>query len=608
MPTDSTPAPFDAVAFLQHVSGRPGVYVFRDANDKILYVGKAKNLKKRLTSYFRKSALPTRTMLMVSKINNVTTHRTHTETEALLLENNLIKKHRPHYNVLLKDDKSYPYIRLITNTRSPWLKRYRGSRSRPGRYFGPFPNGGAVRETLNLLERVFRLRQCAETVFRHRSRPCLQYQIKRCSAPCVGRISDDAYQDDVRQAIAFLEGRDQSLVAELGIKMDHASEKLNFEAAALYRDRIAMLQKIQETQYVSGATGDADVIAVSIEGGFACFYVGHIRHGRNLGGRYHIEKNHLQWQAPQLLRAFVPQHYLGKSIPEEILLSSPIDEHTLIEQALSDEAKHKITLKNRCRGHRKRWIQAAQINADDHLRQRLTKQSTIHYQYQELCKALNMDAPPERMECFDISHTGGEKTVASCVVFNAEGPLKSDYRRFNISDIEPGDDYAAMKQVLSRRYKRLIEEEAALPDLVIIDGGKGQLRQAVEVMQELQRTEIPLLGVSKGRERKAGEEKLHWANRKTVIKLDASSPALHLIQQIRDEAHRFAITGHRQRRAKKITQSPLEQISGIGEKRRRDLLRHFGGLQEIKKAGIEDLSKAPGISPKLAEKIYDSFH
>ncbi len=608
---------FDASAFLAQVSGRPGVYIYRDADDKVLYVGKAKNLKKRVSSYFRKTALPTRTMLMVSKIASAETHQTHTEAEALLLENNLIKQYRPHYNVLLKDDKSYPYIRLLTQTRSPWLTRYRGSRSRPGRYFGPFPSSSAVTETLNTLERIFKLRQCTETVFKHRSRPCLQYQIKRCSAPCVGRISDDDYAEDVRQAVAFLEGRDHHLTRDLGEKMETASERLDFEAAAIYRDRIAALQRIQATQYVTGQQGNADVIAVAAEGGMACFYVSNIRHGRLLGGRYHIERNQLQWNESDLLRAFVPQHYIGQTLPDEILLSAPLPEAGLITEALylekqssrnAEKKPRRVEIKHQCRGHRLRWIKSAKINADDYLRQTLASHSTLASQYQALADALNFDQPPQRMECFDISHTGGEKTVASCVVFDSNGALKSDYRRFNINDIEPGDDYAAMKQVLTRRYKRLIEEEAPLPDLIIVDGGKGQLRQATEVLGELQRSDIPLLGVSKGPERKAGEEQLHLAGDPRPILLGSHAPALHLIQQIRDEAHRFAITGHRQRRAKKITTSPLEQISGIGEKRRQKLLKHFGGLQEVKNAGIEDLAKVSGLNNQLAQKIYDAFH
>jgi len=604
---------FDSDTFLAQVSGRPGVYIYRDENDKVLYVGKAKNLKKRVSSYFRKSALPTRTLLMVSKIASAETHQTHTEAEALLLENNLIKKYRPHYNVLLKDDKSYPYIRLLNQTRAPWLTRYRGSRSRPGRYFGPYPSGSAVTETLNTLERIFKLRQCTETVFKHRSRPCLQYQIKRCSAPCVGRISDENYAEDVRQAVAFLEGRDLRLTEDLADKMEQAAEQLNFEAAAIYRDRIAALQRIQATQYVTGDQGDADVIAVSAEAGVACFYVSNIRRGRLLGGRYHIEKNPLQWDEAALLRAFVPQHYLGQNLPDEILLSAPLPEAGLIIEALQLESnavghQKKVEIKHRCRGYRLRWIQSAKINADDHLRQTLTSRSTLANQYRALADALDFDQPPNRMECFDISHTGGERTVASCVVFNANGALKSDYRRFNISGIEPGDDYAAMKQVLTRRYKRLIKEAAPLPDLIIVDGGKGQLRQAQEVLAELQRSDIPLLGVSKGPERKAGEEQLHLAGNPRPIILGSHAPALHLIQQIRDEAHRFAITGHRQRRAKKITTSPLEQIAGIGEKRRQSLLKHFGGLQEVKNAGVEDLAKVAGLNRQLAQKIYDTFH
>ncbi len=595
------------------LSTRPGVYVYRDEAGKVLYVGKAKHLRKRVTSYFRKTGLATRTMLLVSKIASIETHQTHTEVEALLLENNLIKQHKPHYNVLLKDDKSYPYLRLHTDTRSPWLSHYRGSRNRSGQFFGPFPSGGSLRDTLGYIEQIFKLRQCSESIFKNRSRPCLQYQIKRCSAPCVDRISPEDYAEDVRQAVAFLEGKDSRLSAELGEQMQKASDDLDFEKAAAQRDRIAALKRLQAKQYVLGATGDADVIALKQASGLACFYVEHVRHGRNLGGRYHFQKNRLELSDSDLMSAFLPQYYLGKTLPKEVLISAAIENGQLIIASLNasdQETQHtqiiKTEFKHLCRGHRKRWQQQAMMNAEHHLNQHLNRNSTLNAQYANLVTLLKISDAPKRMECFDISHTGGERTVGSCVVFDENGPLKQDYRKFNIEGVEPGDDYAAMRQVLTRRYGRLIKEDAALPDLVIVDGGKGQMTVAKEVFVELGISTLPLLGVSKGPERIAGEETLHFNGRE--IDPGTRSPALHLIQQIRDEAHRFAITGHRARRAKKMVSSPLQGISGIGAKRRQGLLKHFGGIQAVKNAGIEDLQKAPGISPKLAAKIYDLFH
>lgn len=615
LPKESlTTSHFDVEEALAGLSTRPGVYIYRDEAGKVLYVGKAKHLRKRVTSYFRKTGLATRTMLLVSKIASIETHQTHTEVEALLLENNLIKQHKPHYNVLLKDDKSYPYLRLHTDTQSPWLSHYRGSRNRSGQFFGPFPNGGSLRDTLGYIEQIFKLRQCSESIFKNRSRPCLQYQIKRCSAPCVDRISPQDYAEDVRQAVAFLEGKDSRLLSELGEQMQTASDNLDFEKAATLRDRIAALKRLQAKQYVLGASGDADVIALMQASGLACFYVEHIRHGRNLGGRYHLQKNRLELADSDLMSAFLPQYYLGKSLPKEVLISAAIEDAELIQTGLIEgdlasegrAPSSKTEFKHQCRGHRKRWQQQAMMNAEHHLNQHLNRNSTLNAQYANLVKLLKIKAVPKRMECFDISHTGGERIVGSCVVFDENGALKQDYRKFNIEGIEPGDDYAAMRQVLTRRYGGLIKERAPLPDLVIVDGGKGQITVAKEVLAELGISELPLFGVSKGPERIAGEEILHFKGRE--IDPSIRSPALHLIQQIRDEAHRFALTGHRARRAKKMLSSPLQGIAGVGAKRRQALLKHFGGIQEVKNAGIEDLQKATGISPKLAAKIYDLFH
>ncbi len=603
------PKPFDTDRFLSSVSEKPGVYIYYDEEDKALYVGKAGNLKKRVSSYFRQTGLSSRTRLMVSKIRRAETQMTRTESEALLLENNLIKHHRPRYNVMLRDDKSYPFIRLTTRDEFPRFTFYRGRKRQPGKYFGPYPGAGAVREMLGHLHKIFRLRQCNDATFRNRSRPCLQYQIKRCSAPCVGLISQADYLEDLRQAEAMIEGRDGKLVEELSERMEEASSRLEFEQAAEFRDRIARLQRVRENQYVDNLSIDADVVAVVVESGTICFGVVSIRGGRNLGGRFHIQANPLDQPPGELLEAFLPQNYLGATIPPEILLSDPINGRVSLQQVLTMEAGTKVELKSQCRATRARWIEGARINTADRLRVYLNEHSQLSSQFEALGALVGMDEAPARIECFDISHTMGERTVGSCVVFDREGAVKSDYRKFNISGIQEGDDYAAMEQVLMRRYKRMLEDDGKLPDLVLIDGGKGQLGIAEKVFGELQLMEqILLVGISKGPERRAGEEQLHVAGRRAPIYPGGASPTSHLIQRIRDEAHRFAITGHRNRRDKARTRSVLEDIEGVGEKRRRDLLRFFGGINEIRRAGIEELTRVPGISPRLAERIYNQFH
>jgi excinuclease ABC subunit C len=599
---------FDSAEFLNGVTEMPGVYIFSDEDGKTLYVGKANNLKKRLQSYFRSTGLTPKTRLMVSKISSAETQQTRTESEALLLENNLIKDKRPRYNISLRDDKRFPYIRLTEQDRVPRFSFYRGRRSLPGKYYGPYPNAGAVREMLGHLHKIFQLRQCNDAFFRNRSRPCLQYQIKRCSAPCVGRIRRDEYLDDVRQAKAMLAGEDSSLIEELAGKMEKAALDLNYETAALYRDRIALLQRIREKQYVSSDANDADVVAVATESGLVCFGVVSIRQGRNLGARFHIQPNPLGQSPSQLIEAFLPQNYFGTSMPSEILLSEKIESRSSLQQALTIDNKSNVEIRQQCRAYRARWIESARINTDDNLRRHLNERSQIGAQFSVLADLLSLDEVPSRIECFDISHTMGERTVGSCVVFDTDGAVKSDYRKFNISGIEPGDDYAAMEQVLTRRYRRVLENDGKLPDLVVIDGGKGQLNVAEKVFEELQiGSLVTLMGVSKGPRRKAGEEQYHMLRSPRRVQPNGNSPASHLIQRIRDEAHRFAITGHRQRRAKARTSSPLEQIEGVGDKRRRNLLRYFGGLAEIKRAGIEDLTKVPGISPALAQRIYSQF-
>ena len=600
---------FDPESFLASVSEKPGVYIYFDAEGHTLYVGKARNLKKRVSSYFRKSGLSPRTRLMVSKIRRAETQQTSTESEALLLENNLIKHHRPRYNVLLRDDKSYPYIRLTRQDEFPRFTFYRGRRRQAGQYFGPFPGAGAVREMLGHIQKIFRLRQCNDAVFRNRSRPCLQYQIKRCTAPCVGLISREDYLEDVRQAEAMVAGRDTTLMEELAERMETASARLEFEQVAEYRDRIARLQRVREKQYVDNQNTDADVVAVAVESGTVCFGVIAIRGGRNLGGRFHIQQNLLDQEPAELLEAFLSQNYIGTTVPAEILLSDPIEGRASLQQVLSMEAGSRVEIKSQCRATRARWIESARINTGDRLRVYLNEHSQLSSQFEALGALLGMSETPERVECFDISHTMGERAVGSCVVFDRQGAVKSDYRKFNITGIQPGDDYAAMEQMLMRRYQRVLEDDGKLPDLVLIDGGKGQLGMAIRVLEELQLTDsICLVGISKGPERRAGEEQIHLPGKRAPIYPGGTSPASHLIQRIRDEAHRFAITGHRNRRDKARTRSSLEEIEGVGEKRRRDLLRYFGGINEIRRAGIEDLASVPGISPKIAERIYNRFH
>ena len=602
---------FDAQRFLGSLRARPGVYVFYRADGKALYVGKAADLKSRVSSYFRAAAagLSAKTRQMVAKIHHAEIHQTRTESEALLLENNLIKDKRPRYNISLRDDKSFPYIRLSERAAFPRFTFYRGRRTRSDRYYGPYPNAAAVREMLGQIHKIFRLRQCKDAFFRNRSRPCLQYQIKRCSAPCVGRIQQPDYLEDVRQAKAMLAGRDFALMDELADKMERASGAQDYETAAVWRDRIALLQRARAKQYATAGVADADVVAVAVESGAACFGVVSIRRGRNLGGRFQVRKNPLELGAAELLEAFLPQNYIGSAAPAEILLSEKINGRESLEQALALENKNKVIIKHRCRAHRARWIEAARAAAADHLSDHLNQRSQVDAQFAALADLLSLDEAPARVECFDISHTGGERAVGACVVWDRQGPVKSDYRRFNITDIAPGDDYAAMQQTLMRRYKRVLQDDGKLPDMVLIDGGKGQLGVAMRVFEELQIGGlVVLLAVSKGPDRRPGDEQLHLPGAARGIVPGKGSSALRLIQRIRDEAHRFAVAGHRQRRRKARGESPLQRIEGVGEKRRRSLLRYFGGLREVARAGAEDLAKAPGISPALAERIYRRLH
>ena len=597
----------DPKALLSRLPAAPGVYKMLDEQGQTLYVGKARHLKKRVSSYFRRSGLAPRTRALMQRVADVEVAVTRTENEALLLENNLIKSLRPRYNILLRDDKSYPYI-LLSDHAFPRLAVHRGARREAGRYFGPYPSAHSVRQSLNLLQKLFNVRQCEDGFFKNRSRPCLQYQIKRCTAPCVGRIDPERYAEDVRHTRLFLEGRSQTVVEEMIQQMERAAERLDYESAARCRDRIAALRHVQRQQWVVGEGGDADVIAAATAAGEACVNLTFIRGGRNLGNKYFFPRAGEGAGTEELLAAFVSQYYLKKPAPPRILLSHRLPERELLERALSQQMQQPVRLSCPVRGQRRRWLELAELNAQQALaRQRVNKEN-MAARFEALQDALGLEAMPERIECFDISHTRGEATVAACVVFDAAGPVKSDYRRFNIKDVAAGDDYGAMEQALRRRYRRLIEGEGRLPDLLLIDGGKGQLSATAGVLRELQLDGLLLVGVAKGPGRRPGLERLHLLPRNGPLILPADSSALHLIQQIRDEAHRFAITGHRQRRATRRNRSPLEQIPGIGHKRRQALLNNLGGLQEVARAGLEDLARVPGISPGLAKRIYDAFH
>ncbi len=603
---DQTATPFDSAAFLKTLTSRPGVYRMIDNTDTVIYVGKAKNLKKRVSSYFRATGLTSKNRVMVAQIAHIETTVTHTENEALILENNLIKALMPRYNILLRDDKTYPYLHISAGP-FPRIGLHRGTKRKEGRYFGPYPSAGAVRESLHLLQKHFPIRQCDDTYYQNRSRPCLQYQIKRCTAPCVGLVSEADYQKDLNHTILFLEGKNQQIMDDLSQDMTAASEELDFEKAAELRDKIVNLRKVQERQYITGDQGDLDVLAAVNRDGIAVVEVAFIRGGRSLGSKSYFPKGSSGSSAEEVLSAFIPQYYLGKNVPNEVLVSHQFDDMALIEAVLKTESEHRVTIRSPQRGAGVRWMKMALTNAEISLMQRLSSRSNLLQRFEALQVALALDEMPTRLECFDISHTRGERTVASCVVFGLEGAIKSDYRKFNIDGITPGDDYAAMNQALTRRYTRLQKGEGKWPDLLLIDGGKGQLSEAKAVMAELQ-LDVPMLGIAKGPERRPGEETLFLVGREGEVDLPPDSPALHLLQQVRDEAHRFAITGHRQRRAKARKTSPLEGIEGMGPKRRQKLLKQFGGLQQIQRAGVEDIAAVDGISPALAQKIYDVFH
>ncbi|EAR59689.1 excinuclease ABC subunit UvrC [Neptuniibacter caesariensis] len=604
---DST---FDSAAFLKQLTKRPGVYQMYDAQEKLLYIGKAKNLKNRVSSYFRATGLSVKTRSLVSKIADVQITVTNSETEALLLEQNLIKEYRPPYNILLRDDKSYPYIFISDKDTYPAVRFSRGAKRKSGKYFGPYPSGGAVRDSLNLLQKIFRIRQCEESFFKNRSRPCLQYQIKRCTAPCVEAISPQEYQEDIKHAAMFLEGKNKAVMDEIAQEMEAASEQLNFEQAALYRDQLVSLQKVQEQQYVTGLQGDADVIGCDLQPGGVCLHMLFVRGGRVIGSKSHYPKVSIEETRDEIVSAFIAQWYLGaqREIPAYIITPFELSDEDCLKAALAEARDKKVALSHNVRGERSGWQKLAQTNAEQQLSSYLANKKNIYNRYLELQELLGLDDIPTRLECFDISHSSGEATVASCVVFDKNGPLKSDYRHFNIEGITPGDDYAAMYQALHRRYSRIKKEEAKLPDLLIVDGGKGQVTQAMEVLDELQIAQVLVIGIAKGPTRKAGFEVLISGDTGDETVLENDSGALHLLQHIRDEAHRFAITGHRARRGKARKRSVLEDIPGVGPKRRRELLRHFGGIQEIQRASVEEIAKVSTISLTIAEEIYSALH
>ncbi len=603
---------FDSESFLKTVSTAPGVYQMLSQDGEVIYVGKARNLKNRLSSYFQKNLASVKTESLVKQINRIETIITQSENEALILENNLIKKFLPRYNILFRDDKSYPYIIISDHPDYPRIGFYRGRKREGGSFFGPYSSTTTVRETINLLEKIFKLRSCEDNFFKNRSRPCLQYQIKRCTGPCVNLITSENYQRDVRDAKLFLSGRSQEIIDRLVQRMEEAASHKEFERAAEFRDQIITLRQIQQRQYVSTDKGDVDVHAVIYAQGIYCVQILFIRDGHLLGQKSYFPTVPPESVAEDVLAAFLPQYYFSEitehEIPAEIMTNIKLSEQSWLAAALTETRGGRVTLLHPQRGENMQWITMAVHNAEQAIMQYCAEHSYLEQRVIELQQLLNLDSPPKRMECFDISHTGGEATVASCVVFDQKGSRKDLYRRFNIKNIQAGDDYAAIRQAIQRRYLHLKTTQEEMPDLVIIDGGKGQLKQAEEIFEELQITGVTLLGVAKGPTRKPGLETLFLGNGHQIVNSTADSPALHLIQQIRDEAHRFAITGHRRARAKKRVTSPLENIPGIGAKRRRELLRQFGGLQELKKASVSEITTVPGINTAMAQKIYDFLH
>ena len=607
----SQPDKFDHKEFLAHVNGKPGVYRMIDRHDKVIYVGKAKNLKKRLASYFRRTGLSTRIMSLVNNINKIEVINTRTESEALLLENDLIKNLNPRYNILFRDDKSYPYI-CLTNHDFPRLTVFRGKPDkRKGIFYGPFPSAGSVRYTINHVQRLFQLRNCEDSALSNRTRACLQYQIKRCTGPCVAHTDKTRYQAQIEQAQMFLEGQSSALIDQQVEMMEKFSTDLEFEKAAQVRDRIETLRRVTEKQFVTDFHGDIDIIACELREDFSCIQLFMIRNGTSLGNKPFYNRIKLDTDAPGLLEAFIMQHYSNHPAPGEIIVSHDLKNMEILSESLNQLNPTRIRITHRVRDKRRRALESAIANARQALESYLLSASLLSKRFQSLVEILHLENPPERIECFDISHTMGEATKASCVVFGKDGAIKNEYRRYNIKDIEPGDDYAAMRQVLDRRYRKRQNTPEQLPDLILIDGGKGQLGIAMDVLESLNiptiKPELRVFGVAKGAERRAGYEDI-IDEEMAALNFPMDSPALLLIQQIRDEAHRFAITGHRQARAKIRRRSKLEEIPGIGVRKRQMLLNTFGGLQGVQAAGVEELMQIKGINRETAQAIYDSFH
>ncbi|MFO0043058.1 MAG: excinuclease ABC subunit UvrC [Pseudomonadota bacterium] len=600
---------FDGKAVAQALGAGPGVYRRLDDQGAVLYVGKASSLRKRVGSYFSRPQLQPRLMAMVSRIAAIETTVTRTEAEALLLENELIKSLKPRYNVLLRDDKSYPWIHLATDQEFPRLGFHRGARGRAGRYFGPFPSAHAVRESIDLLQKLFRVRQCEDSFFRGRSRPCLQHQIGRCTAPCVGLINHEEYARDVRHTAMFLDGRSTTVTGELAAEMDAASRALDFERAALLRDQIATLKQVQARQFVSTAEQEADVLGCAVGDGMACVHALFFRNGVSLGGRSFFPRAPADADATTVLGAFVSQHYIEHPAPHLVLLSHPIEDNELLSAALSERRGGRVELRHAQRGERARLVEMALRNAMQAIATQPLRRDTIEARWNALATLLGLETPPARIECFDVSHIRGEATVASCVVFDRSGPVKAQYRRYNIDGVAPGDDYGAMRQALQRRFRRAQKEHGPIPDLLLIDGGRGQLAQAEAVLSELAVQGVAVVGVAKGPDRRPGLEELVLGGPSgRALRPREDDPGLHLVQWVRDEAHRFAITGHRARRQKTRDTSTLEGIAGIGVRRRSLLLRHFGGLAGVQGAGVEELAAVPGIDRALAARIYQALH
>ena len=583
-----------------------------DGEGQVLYVGKAKNLKNRVTSYFRKTGLTPKTAALVKRIVQIDVTVTETETEALILEHNLIKQYRPQFNILMRDDKSYPYIFLSDRDQWPRLSFHRGPKKAKGTYFGPFPSVHAVRESMSFLQKTFRVRQCEDVFFKNRSRPCLQYQIKRCSAPCVGFVEPESYAEDVNLTRLYLDGKAEKILQQLEQDMEKSALALEFEKAGECRDQISALRQVQAQQMIEKGRGTIDVVAGAVTDGQACVHMLYVRQGRILGSRSYYPKAPLAEKVSDLLDEFLPHLYLDgggrPDLPKEILVNASLEGTEVLTAALKERIGRNIEIRDSVRGFRAKWIELAQRTAEQNLAGKLASKQTLQQRFESLRDTIGLDEIPERLECFDISHSSGEAVVASCVVFDSNGALKSDYRRFNIENITGGDDYAAMEQAIRRRYTRLMKGEGKLPDILLIDGGKGQIGIAKSVLADLGVIGVIVLGVAKGTTRKPGMETLILADQNNKVIARPQQAALHLIQQIRDEAHRFAITGHKQRRDKKRRTSALEGIPGVGPTRRRDLLKHFGGIVEVKKASVADLMKVTNINKKVAEAIYGALY